>query len=564
MEILHIRNFNFKYPQSERFSLNNIDLKIEEGEFITVCGISGSGKTTLLRQLKPILSSHGEKTGEILYRNRNINELSRREDASLIGFVQQKPENQVVTDKVWHELAFGLESLGVDNKSIRLRVGEIASFFGIENWFHKKVIELSGGQLQILNLASIMAMQPEILILDEPTSQLDPIAANKFIRVLKKINIDLGTTILITEHRLEEAIPISDKIVILDGGSIIYNGKPNNLGEFFDKNDCKMIRSMPVPFQISSEIKFDNDTRITVKDGRQLVEKIVGNKMKKHIRENAVVNLNSENKISLNEIYFRYDKELPDVLKGVNLEVKKGEIFSILGGNGAGKSTILKLISKLNTPTRGKILLNGINLKKIKEIDLYQENLAMLPQNPQELFIKKTVVEDLKESIKDKNLSEEENNRLIEEITKKMKIDYLLESHPYDISGGEQQRVGLAKILLLNPKIILMDEPTKGMDGHFKEKFENILLNLRSEGKTIVIVSHDVEFCGEVSDRCALLFNGEIISLGDKNNFFNGNHFYTTVANKMCRNRIENIVTKNEAIKALTSILNEDKTICNS
>lgn len=561
MEILHIKDFNFKYPQSERFSLNNINLKIEEGEFVTICGISGSGKTTLLRQLKPILASHGEKSGEILYRNKSITKLSRREDASLIGFVQQKPENQVVTDKVWHELAFGLESLGLDNKSIRLRVGEIASFFGIENWFHKKVTELSGGQLQILNLASIMAMQPEIIILDEPTSQLDPIAANKFIRVLKKINIDLGTTVLITEHRLEEAIPMSDKIVILDKGNVIYNDKPNNLGEFFSNNDSKMISSMPIPFQISSEIKFDNDTRITVKDGRQLVEIIIENKVEEFINENVIDNSNLEKVISLKEIYFRYEKELPDVLRGVNLDIDKGEIFSILGGNGAGKSTILKLISKLNTPTRGKILLNGTNLKKIREIDLYSQNLAMLPQNPQELFVKKTVEDDLKESIKYKKLSEENNNLLIEKVTKIMDINHLLNSHPYDISGGEQQRVALGKIILLNPKIILMDEPTKGMDGYFKDKFKRILLDLKKEEKTIILVSHDVEFCGEISDRCALLFNGEVISMGKRNTFFNGNYFYTTVANKMCRNRIDNVITKNEAIKILKNIINKKNNI---
>ncbi len=225
MEAYRIKNLNFSYPRANRKALNDINLTIHKGEFITICGQSGSGKSTLIRHLKTVLTPYGEREGEIYYCGQPLIEVPHPMQVSHIGYVFQSPDNQIVTDKVWHELAFGLESLGCDNNTIRLRVAEIAGYFGIQKWFYKKVSELSGGEKQILSLAGIMTMQPDVLILDEPTSQLDPIAASDFIGTIKKINRELGITIIITEHRLEDIIPMSDRLIVMDEGRIIADRK---------------------------------------------------------------------------------------------------------------------------------------------------------------------------------------------------------------------------------------------------------------------------------------------------------------------------------------------------
>lgn len=531
--VLSIRNFSFKYPNSKKLVLDNINLEIEKSSITCISGLSGSGKTTLLRHLKPVLAPFGEISGDIFFNNKNINQLTFREESEKIGYVQQRPENQVVTDKVWHELAFGLESLGYSTKEIRLKVGEMASFFGIEDWYFKKVSDLSGGQTQILNLASIMVMQPDILILDEPTSQLDPIACGNFVNVLKKINSDLGTTILISEHRLEEILPYSNKLVIIENGKIIYDNKPKNLGDFFEKNNNKILDSMPLPIQVYSKYKYGT-CPLNIKEGRKYIENLTNTKNIKSLEK--INKQNPKDKtLNVQELYFRYKKESEDVLKSIDFHINKGEIYTILGGNGAGKSTLLKLLSSIEKPNRGKINYKNKN-----------EKISLLPQNPQTLFVKNTVRKDLEEMVeKNENIGEVEN------VIDFLFLRDLLDSHPYDISGGEQQRLALGKVLLGNPNIILMDEPTKGMDGYFKNIFKDILFKLKAKGITIIMVSHDIEFSGEVSDRCALLFNGEIISQGDKNEFFNGNYFYSTSANKMTRGYIENIINKEDIFKVL-------------
>lgn len=550
-ELIEIKDYSFQYPLVENLTLKNVNLNIYEGEFLLLCGISGSGKTTLLRQIKPSLAPHGKVSGYISYRDKNIKELTQREETQKIGFVQQQPQNQVVTDKVWHELAFGLESLGYDNNVIRQRVGEMAGFFGIEDWFYKNVTELSGGQLQILNLASVMAMHPEILVLDEPTSQLDPIAAGKFIHLLKRINTELGTTIILSEHRLSEALPISDRIIILNRGEVAYQGPPRELYSYFNSTRDKMIYSMPVPMRICNNLKADRIWPININEGRRFVSEYTKNKRIFRTSEEEPNQINEKTKIQLKEVFYRYEKSSQDVLKGIDLEIKEGEIYAILGGNGAGKTTLLKLMTRLAEPTRGKVFLEGVNLKKFKDQDLYGKKIAMLPQNPQQLFLKKSVMEDLEDMIPKEIKNTKEGKEIVRVIAKEMDLLEVLETHPFDLSGGEQQRLALGKLLIQEPDIILMDEPTKGMDGLFKESFAKILEELKLKGKTIVIVSHDVEFCGEVADRCALLFKGEIINQAEKRDFFSGNYFYTTDSNKMLREINNRVITVKEAVRIL-------------
>ena len=553
MAIFEIKNLTFKYPTSDRLSLDNVSLTIEKGEYVALCGKSGSGKTTLLKHLKDVLTPHGEKTGEIYFDGTILNEVSFRDQSSKIGFVMQNPDNQVVTDKVWHELAFGLESLGYEQKIIRTKVAEMASYFGIQNWFHKDVKDLSGGQKQLLNLASIMAMQPSVLILDEPTSQLDPIAAADFLNTVKKINLELGTTIIITEHRLEDVFHNADKVIVMDNAKVICNDNPRNVGITLKNSNHDMFTAMPTPVQIFYELETEGRCPLTVREGRNWLtdyfkdKKVTVSKLDFNEKFKEVDSKDAA--ISLKEIWFRYSKNGDDIIKGISLNIPKNEIFTIVGGNGTGKSTTLKAICGINKPYRGKVLINGKDINKYKYNELFNETLAMLPQDPQSLFVKKSVKEDLAEMLTGKQLSAVDTETKILEVAKLCDVEFLLKAHPYDLSGGELQRAALAKVLLTNPKILLLDEPTKGIDNFFKTQLADILCKLKNNGVTIVMVSHDIEFCAKYSDKVSMFFDGDIITTNTPNAFFSSNSFYTTAANRMSRHVFENSVRNEDVVK---------------
>ena len=463
MAHFQIENLTFSYPTAEdKKSLDGVSLSIERGEYLVVCGKSGSGKTTLLKHLKTVLTPHGKRSGSILFNGTPLEEMNKRDQSSKIGYVMQNPDDQIVTDKVWHELAFGLESLGTDQKTMRLRVAEMACYFGIQDWFHRNVADLSGGQKQLLNLASIMAMQPEVLILDEPTSQLDPIAASDFLNTVRKINLELGTTVIITEHRLEDILPYADRAIVMDGGKIIANGTPRDVcGELYRLNN-PMFTAMPTPARAFYGSGAEGKCPLTVREGRNWLTESFAEVPPTVTRpaKEAPMPEEFDAALTLEEVWFRYEKDSPDVLRGVTAEIPRGSLYAIVGSNGSGKSTTLKAICGTCKAYRGKVLINGKPLKQYKYSELFRGNLAMLPQDPKSLFVKKTVREDLQEMCKDEK-------RLLE-VAVTCQIDTLLESHPYDLSGGEQQRAALAKVLLTDPKILMLDEPTKGIDSFFK------------------------------------------------------------------------------------------------
>ncbi|MEG2678553.1 MAG: ATP-binding cassette domain-containing protein [Oscillospiraceae bacterium] len=530
--------------------MDDVSLSIGRGTFVTLCGKSGCGKTTLLRQLKTVLAPHGCRTGTILFEGQPLEDLDQREQSSRIGFVLQSPENQIVTDKVWHELAFGMESLGYDTPTIRLRVAEMASFFGIQTWFYKNVSELSGGQKQLLNLAAVMAMQPSVLILDEPTSQLDPIAAADFLSTVGKINRELGTTVILTEHRMEEALPLSDRVVVMDEGVVIADGDPRSVGTALKERGHDMFLAMPAPMRIYAATDSAALCPITVRDGRDWLTDYAAARSLAPIPERPDVAPDGPAAVELSGVWFRYDKDSPDVVKGLDMVVPTGRFFAIVGGNGTGKSTTLSLISGVNTPHRGEVRLDGRKLVEISDREKFGGLLGVLPQNPQALFVKKSVELDLYEMLSEQKLSAEEKRRRVETVVELCELGPLLGQHPYDLSGGEQQRAALGKVLLLEPRILLLDEPTKGLDGHFKEKLAHILGRLRAAGATILMVSHDVEFCAKYADRCAMFFDGSIVTEGPPRSFFAGNSFYTTAANRMARGLLPGAVTAEDVICA--------------
>lgn len=617
MEAISIKNLIFKYPLGEKNALDNINLDINTSEFIVICGKSGCGKSTLLKHLKKNLQPYGKREGEVLYYGEEIAELEDRRSAAEIGFVQQNPDNQIVTDKVWHELAFGLESLGLDNYSIKRRVAEMASYFDIQSWFRKDVNQLSGGQKQLLNLASIMAMQPKVLILDEPTSQLDPIAASEFLQTIYKINRDLGTTIVISEHRLEELIPMADRVMVMDKAKIIAFDTPRKIGKLLAGNkseeslkECAEGKSVeklvdksvgksvgksveklveksvdklidmgadeslpmsqkgllakdgrhPMFYGMPSVMRIFNDlpkmrmdkeeTPLTIREARLWIEKNVKepkvsrslalekDKSKEDkIKTKTKTKTNNPLAIDIKNLWFRYDKNSGDVLRGLNLQVEKGEWYCLLGGNGAGKSTTLKAITKIIKSQRGTIKIDG--------------KFAMVPQNPQSLFTEITVGEELLEALYYIKISDKEKMLKVTETLKTMEIEHLINANPYDLSGGEQQRLALGKILLLEPEILLLDEPTKGLDPFFKKTLAGVLRALVDKGVTIFMVSHDIEFCAEYSDKCAMFFDGDLASVGQPAEFFSGNNFYTTTANKIARDWVPSAITCQEVVSWL-------------
>lgn len=544
MEILALKNLTFRYPESGTPAVEDLSLSVDSGDFLVLCGRSGCGKTTLLRQLKPQLAPHGELSGEIFFEGSPLSELGERESAAMIGFVQQSPENQIVTDKVWHELAFGLESLGCDTPTIRRRAAETASFFGIQNWFHKNVSELSGGQKQLLNLAAVMVMQPKILILDEPTSQLDPIAASDFLAVLKKINLELGTTIILTEHRLEEALPLSNRAAVMENGRLLCSGSAAEVGAYLKENGHDMFLAMPAAMRIWGAVDSGEKCPVSVNEGRSFLAEYAAKNPVLPVPEKMPRELGEE-KILINGAYFRYERELPDVVRGLDFSARAGELVCILGGNGTGKTTTLKLLAGLKKPYRGEVTING--------------KVCLLPQDPQTLFVGKTVYADLTDALSESTLSKEQRREKVAETLSLCRLNGLEERHPYDLSGGEMQRAALAKLLLLDPEILLLDEPTKGLDAEFKTEFAAILQELLNKRVCIVMVSHDVEFCAEYADRCALFFDGAVAAEGEPRGFFSGNSFYTTAANRISRGIIPNAVTVEDVAAALGGKISETK-----
>ena len=545
MEFLQVKNLSFTYPNRDEAALAGLDFSVERGSFTVLCGQSGSGKTTLLRLLKRELAPHGTQGGEILYCGVPLSALDDRRSAAEIGFVRQDPDEQLVTDKVWHELAFGLESLGLKNGDIRRRVGEMASYFGIQSWYHNDTDHLSGGQKQLLNLAAVMVMQPKLLLLDEPTSQLDPIAAADFIATLQKLNRELGLTILLSEHRLEEVFPVADRVIVMERGRPCLTGTPREL--------CGVLRGHPLAQGLPSASRIwagldvpDVPCPLTVREGRELLETRFSDRSGARIsvrpRPETPPVLEAEG------LCFRYEKDAPDVLRELSLSVRGGEIFALLGGNGAGKTTTLHLLAGLEKPYRGTIRVLGKKMKDYKNGALYRGCLSLLPQSPRTIFLKDSVREDYRQLLEAHGVKAAEQTEKIDAMAARLDIAPLLDRHPYDLSGGEQQKCALGKLLLTDPKILLLDEPTKGLDAEYKDRLRSLLHGLRAEGRTVVMVTHDVEFAAAVADRCALFFDGEVIADGAPNEFFSGNHFYTTAASRIARTVLPNAVLCEEVV----------------
>lgn len=537
MALVTVKNLSFTYPNASAPALSEIDLSVERGAFITLMGATGSGKSTLLRLLKPELRQNGEIAGEILlsagqatlsHRTSVSGDSSLRKGSlgavditdaasSVIGYVAQDPEEQIVTDKVWHELAFTLENLGMRQQDIARRVAEIASYFGIDRWMERDTATLSGGEKQLLNLAAVMIADPELLLLDEPTAQLDPIAATRFIDTVYRLNRETGVTVLLCEHRCEELFPISDRIVILDRGRIMHDDTPREVARMIGRDE-KYTAFLPTAARLYHALDGSGELPLSVREG----QRFVGRLQRKEIITNHSVTTVTEEALTLKNIRFRYERRGADILRDLDLTVYRGEVFALLGANGAGKSTAAAVAAGLRKPYSGTVKLFGRPLKDYKNGSLYQENLSLLPQDAESVFLCETVREELKGC---------------DEVMQELPFDLtpLYDRHPYDISGGERQLVALCKALSTKPRFLIMDEPSKGLDANRKALLLEVIRRLKADGVTVLLITHDVEFAALCADRCALFAQGRIAAVDRTDRFMTDNRFYTTAASRITK-----------------------------
>ncbi len=550
MAYVDVEHLSFTYPQAGAPTLKDVSLSIERGAFVLVCGPSGGGKTTLLRHLKPALTPHGEHTGWVLLDGRPIDGLTPREQAELVAFVAQDPNEQIVCDRVWHELAFGLENLGVDPVQMRCRVAEMASYFGIGGWFHREVAELSGGQKQLLNLAAAMVLRPQVLVLDEPTAQLDPIAAADFIATVRKLNLELGTTVVMTEHRLEEVYPLADQVVVMDGGAVVASGEPREVAAALHGQASEMELALPTPARVFLESGGQGSCPLSVREGRVWLEGRAGGGTGPMSQRPLGPQSSASAALRVREAWFRYERSGPDVLRDVSLEVPRGSVYALMGANGAGKSTLLKAVCGVCRIQRGRIEVLGRDLRKYRGEQLFRGCVAMLPQDPASLFVKEVVRDELAEMLGGPGGFSSDSDDRLKEAAGLCGIEGLLERHPRDLSGGERQRVALAKVLLTEPKLLLLDEPTKGLDAAAKREFAQLLAQVTAQGSTVLMVSHDIEFCAEHATRVGMFFDGQVVAEGGPREFFEANAFYTTAARRMGRGLVDGAVTAGDLIAA--------------
>ena len=537
MEQIRINDLHFTYPLCSEEALCGVDLSIREGEYVVLCGESGCGKTTLLRQLKPTAVPHGTLRGSVTVCGIRVQDMDLRTEAQTVGFVRQDPENGAATDKVFHELAFGPENLGMDSVQMRLRVAETASWFGMEDWFLRDTAALSGGQLQMLALASVLVMRPKIVLLDEPTSQLDPVSAANFLSVIDRLHRETGLTIILTEHRLEEVLPAADRVIVLDHGRVAADCTPRTIGSSVLRAVPALRACIPSAMRIADAVSPAESLPLTVRDGRQWLHARIPDVRTARI-ETPKPHVSAETAVRMRDVFFSYSKHEEDLLRGLSLDVPQGTIFALLGGNGAGKSTALRLASGLLPPRSGKVELFGQNVRRLKDAQFYRGLAAVLPQQPQTLFCEKTVRAEL----------ENTDAHCWRETAQTLHLTALLERNPFDLSGGEQQKLALGKVMLTDPRILFLDEPTKGMDSGFKTEFASLLAQWKAQGKTVFLVSHDVEFCAKYADLCALLFDGTLASCAPPTAFFARSLFYTTAACRMARELFPEAVTDEEVI----------------
>lgn len=508
MNQICIKNYSFKYGDEENLALKNINLDLSAGEIVVIFGLSGSGKTTLLKSMKKEIAPVGKRSGEI-----DFNVSSKD-----IGIVLGHADIQLAAPKVLNNLTFHMENLGFDNITMKKRLSETVNFFGLSNILHEDVANLSGGEKQLVSLCGAMLTEPKVLLFDEPLSQLDPMLQDAFLEFIKNINQEFNITAVITEHRLENLLPIADRLVFLDKGEKIFDGaKEDVIKKLYESRKCEYTNFIPPLSKASLAI----DGRVVFTPKQFSLSYITD-------RVNVYEEPPGEDKkviADIKNVVFGY-RGGDFVLRRTSFKLYYNDIACLIGSNGSGKTTLLKLLAAILKPSSGKLRL------KTKKI-------CYMPQNINSYFIKDTVLEEI-------GVSEQLDEGYYSYLMERLNLGHLLSRHPFDISEGERQKVCLFSILISKPDLILLDEPTKGMDLGSKIVLKELL---EKSGAAVLMSTHDLEFAAFVSGRCLMLFDGDIAYGGSAGSFFGGNRYYTTQINKAVKHIDEKAIYLRDVLK---------------
>ncbi|WP_050607681.1 ABC transporter ATP-binding protein [Clostridium niameyense] len=541
-DFITVENLSYFYGGCNNRSLQDINIRIKKEDFILLCGESGSGKSTLIKCLCGSIPNFygGKIRGNIYIEGKNLKNILPKDLKGKITVVFQHPEKQIIMNKVHREIAFGIENIGLDERIIKRRVMESLQFCNILHLAYKDVDSLSGGEKQKVSIASALAYRPECIILDEPTSQLDPLSKEEIVNIIKKINKEFGITIIVVEQRIEKWFECANKIAFMKKGKLDFNGT----SEEFIKHYEKVKYFLPQHINILKSLGIYNI--YSFKETRQyLQENFLKYYEKSEVTkcENNSEIIKCENNkeviIDIDDLKYSYKNTSDDFrIKDINLKVHKQDVLSIIGANGAGKSTFLKFLAGI-LKYKGSIKIFNKELRKYKRKEL-SSIVAYVSQNPQDYISKDTVYEELKFTLDNFNIKSYD---IIDKILKKLHIYNIKDKNPRDISGGEKQRVAIASMLVLNPKILLLDEPTRGLHVEAKNQLLNLLREINQEGTTIILVTHDMNFVANISNKVMVMFNGEVTALDSKDKVLKEGIFYTTSINKLFRNIDENIFT---------------------
>lgn len=526
--LAQITQLQFRYFQSTQFNLMDINVTVNEGDFMVVAGPSGSGKSTLLRHFKKELLPIGTRKGSVTYDGQTLQALGSEEGVTRIGFVMQNPEQQLVCDTVIEELAFALENMGCNPAEMRRKIAEIVSFLGLERFLHTAVDQLSGGQKQLVNLAAVLLLQPRLLVLDEPTAQLDPIATREFLNMLQRVHEELNMTIIMSEHQLGDVCELANRLLFMADGRLVADDLPTVV--FQQLFTMPAYRSfIPSLTRLFLETTVTTTLPLTLTEARrQLPQTLTKNRT---VETTATPARARVKVLELKRGYFTYEPNGEWVLQNLDVTLHAYECLALLGGNGSGKSTLLRVLAGMATVRRGQVRFEG----KVRQ-QLTVAQVGYLSQNPSQHFLYDTVTEELTEACKRLGLAE--IDRQVAQTLATFEIEAIAQRHPHDCSGGEQQLVALALLLLAKPQVLLLDEPTKGIDPQRKALLVKRLQTLQASGVSLIIATHDVNFVAEVADRCVLLFDGQISASDEPPQFLSNNLFYTTTINRLVRQQL--------------------------
>ncbi len=535
---IRLENVTYYYPDAVNPALQNINLIINRGDFVLLVGSSGSGKSTLLRSIAGLIPNFypGKLIGQVLIDEVNLNRLSPRQIADKIALLFQEVEAQMVKNQVENEIAFSLENLGINPQIMKQRVAEISNALNLVPYLGERLTELSGGMKQRVVLAATLVRQPDILLLDEPISQLDPIAAKDLLSVIRYLHEELGITVIIAEHRLESIISMVTRVVAMEEGEILYDGAVGAYPGWAVANNYRLIPDIPKLFAQAGFLEIP----LNVQVARQIIAN-PGNTIQE---ETSLAEASSEpNKaeakaiITFKNVSYKYSPGLLGV-KNINISFPGGETSAIIGHNGAGKSTLLKLIASILKADKGQVLLKGRNIKRQQK----PPKIGYVPQNPDEFLYLSTVEEELSH-----NLSIGDKASKIESWLHKFNLTAYRYVDPRDLSLGEKQLVVLAAVLIHEPEIICLDEPTRGLDYSWQSNLGKVLAEIKRKGTTIIMVTNDIEFIAKYTDNIAIMSKGEVIDFGDKYDILTKATFYAPQVNRVFRQVNNSILTYDDA-----------------